>query len=78
MEKKQKNDSELDNKLDLIIKLLGVIATQGDFPQKKQEAQIVEFYKMGFRNKDISCVLGIRPQQVNNAILKTKKRKKKN
>lgn len=66
---------EMGYKLDLIIKLLGTIATQEGLSKKTQQEQIVVLYKMGFRNKDIADIFGIKPQQVNNALLRYKKKK---
>lgn len=68
------NKEKASRKLDLIIKLLGVIATQGDLSKKTQQEQVVILYKMGFRNKDIASIFGIKAQQVNNALLRNKKR----
>lgn len=74
--REEKNKENVCDKLDLIIKLLGIIATQGDLRKKNQQDQIVILYKMGFRNKDIANIFGIKAQQVNNAVLRHKKRKK--
>ncbi|MFA5388316.1 MAG: hypothetical protein WC312_00995 [Candidatus Omnitrophota bacterium] len=68
-------DDEILQKLDLVIKLLGIIATQADLSKKLQREQIVILDKHGFRNKDIANIFGIKAQQVNNALLGNKKRK---
>lgn len=68
-------DDAIMQKLDLVIKLLGIIATQADLSKKLQREQIVTLDKYGFRNKDIANIFGIKAQQVNNALLSNKKRK---
>lgn len=72
-----KKIDDFSNKFDLVIKLLGIIAAEKDFASMTQEHQIVSLYKRGFRNKEISNIFGIKPQQVNNAVLKAKKKKAK-
>lgn len=72
---KEKNKEEISEKLDIIIKLLGLMATQADLSKKTQQEQVVILYKMGFRNKDIAAIFSIKAQQVNNALLRHKKRK---
>lgn len=72
---KENGKEEVSEKLDKIIKLLGAIATQADLSKKTQQEQVVTLYKMGFRNKDIAMIFGIKAQQVNNALLRHKKRK---
>ena len=71
-----KNEENENRKIDLIIKLLGLIATQSEFSKMNQQDQIVQMDKMRFRNKEIASLYGIKPQQVNNALLRKKKRKK--
>ncbi|MBI4170120.1 MAG: hypothetical protein HY514_00355 [Candidatus Aenigmarchaeota archaeon] len=58
--------------IDLSTKLLGVIATDKDFSSHTQEQQIAILGKLGFRNKELSEIFGIKPQQVNNAFRKFK------
>jgi len=73
----EKIRGEISEKLDVIIKLLAVIATEKDFQSCTQSQQILYMNKIRLRNKDISNIFGIKPQQVNNALLKAKKSTKK-
>jgi len=65
------------DKLDVLIALVFVNMSIEKYAQKTKKQQIVELYKMGLRNKIIASLFGIKPQQVNNAILEYKKRNKK-
>jgi len=72
----QEVEEEVVDKLDVIIKLLGVIATVKDFASLTQGDQIVHMNKIGLRNKDIASILGIKHQQVTNALRNIGKKKK--
>jgi hypothetical protein len=67
---------EIVDKLNLTIKLLGVIATEKDFSSLTQGHQIVHLNRIGLRNKDIASVFGIKDQQVTNALRAARKKKK--
>ncbi len=64
--------SQIVRQLDLVSKLLLIIATDKDFSSHTQEHQIAILGKYGFRNKELASLFAIKPQQVNNAFRKAK------
>lgn len=78
MKKKKDNTGPEDSfsrfarQLQLMTKLLLVIATDKDFSAHTQEHQIAILGKLGFRNKELAETFGITPQQANNALRKYK------
>lgn len=73
----QQFDQEIAEKLDVIMRLLGLAVTQKDLPSLSQGDQIILMNKAGLRNKDIAGIFGIKSQQVTNALSKAKKKKKR-
>lgn len=67
--------AQLSRQLELITKLLVVIATDQDFSSHTQEHQIAILGKLGFRNSELANLFAIKPQQVNNAFRKYKEKK---
>lgn len=74
---KEKLDKEagIGEKLDLIIKLLGLQTLQKDIKNKTQQEQIVIMKKRGFSRKEISSVFRIKGQQVDKALRRAKAKK---
>lgn len=65
----------IEEKLDLIIKLLGLQTLQKDIKSKIQQEQIVIMKKRGFSRKEISSVFEIKGQQVDKALSRAKAKK---
>ena len=63
---------QMARQLELMTKLLALIATDKDFASHTQEHQLAILGKIGFRNKELATLFGIKPQQVNNAFSKYK------
>lgn len=78
MKKKNQNlnpedsSTKIVRQLELVTKLLLVIATDKDFASHTQEHQISILGKLGFRNKELVNIFAIKPQQVNNAFRRYK------
>jgi DNA-binding CsgD family transcriptional regulator len=67
-----KSSTRIIRQMELITKLLLIIATDKDFSAHTQEHQIAILGKLGFRNKELAETFGITRQQVNNALRKYK------
>ncbi len=62
----------ISRQLDLIMKLLAVIATDKDFSSYTQEHQIALLGKMGFRNIEVADLIGVKRPNVAKAFKKYK------
>ena len=72
----QQPDNRIVRQLELITRLLTIIATDKDFPSHTQGHQIAILGKLGFRNIELADLFGITPQQANNALRKYKGKKR--
>jgi hypothetical protein len=62
----------ISRQLDLIMKLLAVIATDKDFSSYTQEHQIAFLGRMGFRNIEVAELMGVKRPNVAKAFKKYK------
>jgi hypothetical protein len=62
----------MSRQLDLIMKLLAVIATDKDFSSYTQEHQIALLGRMGFRNIEVADLMGVKRPNVAKAFRKYK------
>ena len=72
----QQPDNRIVRQLELITRLLTIIATDKDFPSDTPGHQIAILGKLGFRNIELADLFGITPQQANNALRKYKGKKR--
>ena len=66
-----KKDSEITEKLDVIIKLLAVGLVKG----KEVKEQIIFLYNLGISNKEIAGILGKTQNTVNATLSQSRKKK---